>query len=200
MIALSVGYFVAGALLGVWILHLAEAKNSEATTVRSTDLVPASSSPMSASTHESGAAAFDYLPNKYTGKVVSVTDGDTIDVALVPNGLVQAIRLEGIDAPESAQPFGSQSAQHLSELVSGKAVTLECENERSYPALTPAPGRPLVGLEILVCQVADLMIDMKQAFLIRHVRLEELALQNVISSAPRFADGSNSSSLKEWSC
>lgn len=33
------------------------------------------------------------------------------------------------------QPFGSQSTQHLSELVSGKIVTLECENEKSYRRL-----------------------------------------------------------------
>lgn len=133
MIALSVVYFVAGALLGAWILHLAESKNPKAVTVSTKELAPASPSPMSASSHEVGrAAALDYLPNKYTGKVVSVTDGDTIDVALDPKGLVQAVRLEGIDAPESAQSFGAQSTQHLSTLVSGKTVALECENERSY--------------------------------------------------------------------
>ena len=67
--------------------------------------------------------------------MVSITDGDTIDVALDPSGLVQAVRLEGIDAPESAQAFGSQSTQHLSEVASGKVVRLECENERSYGRL-----------------------------------------------------------------
>jgi endonuclease YncB( thermonuclease family) len=76
--------------------------------------------------------SLDYLPNKYTGKVTSVTDGDTVDVALAPQGLVQAIRLEGIDAPEHDQTFGAQSTQHLGELISGKTVALECENERSY--------------------------------------------------------------------
>jgi endonuclease YncB( thermonuclease family) len=133
MIALSVGYFVAGALLGFWVLHLAEPRNPEAITLRTKDVAPASPSPTSASSREVGrGAALDYLPGKYSGKVVSVTDGDTIDVALDQNGLVQSIRLEGIDAPESAQSFGSQSTQHLSDLVSGKTVALECENERSY--------------------------------------------------------------------
>ena len=57
------------------------------------------------------------------------------DVALAPQGLVQAARLEGIDAPEHDHAFGAQSTQHLSELVSGKTVTLGCENERSYGRL-----------------------------------------------------------------
>ena len=45
------------------------------------------------------------------------------------------IRLAGIDAPEHDQPFGAQSTEHLARLVSGKTVTLDCENERSYGRL-----------------------------------------------------------------
>jgi endonuclease YncB( thermonuclease family) len=45
------------------------------------------------------------------------------------------IRLDGIDAPEHDQPFGSQSTEHLAGLVSGKMVTLDCENERAYGRL-----------------------------------------------------------------
>jgi len=67
--------------------------------------------------------------------VVGVTDGDTIDVAIARAGSVQSVRLAGIDAPESAQAFGTESARHLGDLVSGKAVTLECENEKSYGRL-----------------------------------------------------------------
>jgi endonuclease YncB( thermonuclease family) len=67
--------------------------------------------------------------------VVGVTDGDTLDVALAPQGLVQAVRLEGIDAPEHDQAFGAQSTQHLAEMVWGETVTLECENDRSYGRL-----------------------------------------------------------------
>jgi hypothetical protein len=43
--------------------------------------------------------------------------------------------LAGIDAPESEQSFGAQSTRHLSALVSGKTVTVQCENERSYGRL-----------------------------------------------------------------
>ncbi len=77
----------------------------------------------------------DYLPNRYAGKVVGVTDGDKINVAIAPEGLVRSIRLEGIDAPESTQGFGADSTQHLSKLVSGKSVALQCKNERSYGPL-----------------------------------------------------------------
>ena len=39
------------------------------------------------------------------GKVVNVADGDTITV-LVNNNTQYKIRLQGIDAPEKAQPYG----------------------------------------------------------------------------------------------
>src|SRR5262249_10641723 len=72
--------------------------------------------------------------NHFSAKVVSITDGDTVDVLTAAN-LTYAVRLAGIDAPEHDQSFGAQSTQHLSELVSGKTVTLDCENERSYGRL-----------------------------------------------------------------
>ena len=54
-----------------------------------------------------------------TGKVVSVADGDTITV-LDADKTQHKIRLNGIDAPEKAQPFGQRSKQSLSDLVFGK--------------------------------------------------------------------------------
>ena len=40
-----------------------------------------------------------------TGKVVSVTDGDTIRV-LDADNVQNKVRLTGIDAPERSQPYG----------------------------------------------------------------------------------------------
>lgn len=60
----------------------------------------------------------------FTGKVVGVIDGDTIDV-LDASKTVHRIRLAGIDAPEHSQPFGKRSKEHLSEIVFGKQVTVE---------------------------------------------------------------------------
>ena len=57
------------------------------------------------------------------GKVVSVHDGDTITVVVDKTQI--KVRLEGIDAPESTQPFGTRSKRALSEKVFGKQVTIE---------------------------------------------------------------------------
>jgi hypothetical protein len=54
------------------------------------------------------------------GEVVGVTDGDTL--RLLVDKTQYKIRLEGIDAPESGQPFGTQSKKALSEKVFGKTV------------------------------------------------------------------------------
>lgn len=43
----------------------------------------------------------------FTGRVVGITDGDTVRV--MRDGAAVKIRLHGIDAPESGQPFGTKS-------------------------------------------------------------------------------------------
>lgn len=55
------------------------------------------------------------------GKVVGVTDGDTITVLDAAN-VQHKIRLAGIDAPEKSQAFGQRSKEHMSALVFGKTV------------------------------------------------------------------------------
>jgi endonuclease YncB( thermonuclease family) len=51
-------------------------------------------------------------PQPIIGKVVGVSDGDTITV-LDDQKRQYKIRLEGIDAPESNQDFGSKAKQSL---------------------------------------------------------------------------------------
>jgi endonuclease YncB( thermonuclease family) len=58
-----------------------------------------------------------------TGRVVGVSDGDTITVLAAGNRQLK-VRLDGIDAPESRQAFGAKSKQSLSELVYGRTVTI----------------------------------------------------------------------------
>ncbi|MFN8697183.1 MAG: thermonuclease family protein [Burkholderiales bacterium] len=55
------------------------------------------------------------------GKVVGVTDGDTVTV-LDAQKTQHKIRIAGIDAPEKAQPFGQRSKASMSSLVFGKEV------------------------------------------------------------------------------
>ena len=57
------------------------------------------------------------------GKVIGISDGDTIDV-LDSSKTTHRIRLAGIDAPEKAQPFGQRSKEHLSDFVFGRNVSM----------------------------------------------------------------------------
>jgi endonuclease YncB( thermonuclease family) len=70
-------------------------------------------------------------PQTITGKVVGVSDGDTITV-LDASNKQHKIRLEGIDAPESNQDFGSRAKQSLSDLVFGKTVTVTSRKKDMY--------------------------------------------------------------------
>lgn len=58
------------------------------------------------------------------GKVVTVTDGDTVGV-LTNDNVLHKIRLSGIDAPEKKQAFGNKSKQALDDEIGGKVVTVE---------------------------------------------------------------------------
>lgn len=52
---------------------------------------------------------------RFTGRVVSVTDGDTIRV--IRDGYATSVRLEGIDCPESGQPFYQRARRRTAELA-----------------------------------------------------------------------------------
>lgn len=66
-----------------------------------------------------------------TGKVIAVTDGDTIRVLDAQN-VQYKVRLAGIDAPESKQAYGARSKKSLSDLVFGKTVTVEFSKNDRY--------------------------------------------------------------------
>src|SRR5207237_5436768 len=66
-----------------------------------------------------------------SGRVVRIADGDTVTVLDATN-TQHRIRLQGIDAPESHQAFGTQSKQSLSQLIFDKDVTVEYEKTDRY--------------------------------------------------------------------
>jgi endonuclease YncB( thermonuclease family) len=66
-----------------------------------------------------------------SGRVVRVTDGDTI-VVLDTSKVQHKIRLTGIDAPERSQAFGTKSKEHLSDLVAGKTVVVDYSKYDRY--------------------------------------------------------------------
>jgi endonuclease YncB( thermonuclease family) len=70
-------------------------------------------------------------PETITGKVIGIADGDTLTVLDGANQQ-HKIRLDGIDAPESNQDFGSRSKQSLSDLIFGKKVTITGSNKDRY--------------------------------------------------------------------
>lgn len=70
-----------------------------------------------------------------------VTDGDTI-VVLDAGKIQHKIRLQGIDAPERGQAYGTKSKEHLSELVAGKTVEVDCSDYDRYQRLL---GRVMLG-------------------------------------------------------
>lgn len=74
-----------------------------------------------------------YLPGGKValGKAVGVTDGDTIKLLDDDKGNY-TFRLEGIDAPESHQAFGTQAKKALSDKVFGKVVRVEWKEQDKY--------------------------------------------------------------------
>ena len=63
----------------------------------------------------------DNVESVIEGKVVKVSDGDTITV-LDKNNKQYKIRFQGIDAPESKQDFGQVSKENLANMIFGKEV------------------------------------------------------------------------------
>ena len=58
-----------------------------------------------------------------TGKVVGVADGDTLTLRVAGNQQVK-VRLAGMDAPESRQPYGQKAKQALSDLAYGQEARI----------------------------------------------------------------------------
>lgn len=69
--------------------------------------------------------------SQISGKVVNVSDGDTI-ILLVNNSETIKVRLSEIDAPEKNQPWGNKSKQALSILVASKIVTVSASGKDRY--------------------------------------------------------------------
>src|SRR5258706_10346248 len=68
------------------------------------------------------------------GRVVRIADGDTVTVLDATN-TQHRIRLQGIDAPESHQEFGTQSKKTLSDMIFDKDVTVIYDKRDQYGRL-----------------------------------------------------------------
>ncbi len=79
-------------------------------------------------------------PYSIMGKVVGVTDGDTVKV--LRGKELFKIRLNGIDAPETKQAFGKKSKEFMSDLVFGKEVEVIVRDKDRYGRLV---GDVMIG-------------------------------------------------------
>lgn len=78
----------------------------------------------------------------FQAQCTGISDGDTLRVLLTTadGKREQRIRLEGIDAPEKNQPYGTQAKAALSALAFGKTLTIYTTGNDRY-------GRLLARLE-----------------------------------------------------
>jgi endonuclease YncB( thermonuclease family) len=95
----------------------------------------ACSRPTKRSNQESGRPTLS-APGQQTlsGRVVRIADGDTITL-LDASNTQHRIRLQGIDAPESKQDFGTQSKKSLSGMIFGKDVEVVYDKTDQYGRL-----------------------------------------------------------------
>jgi len=66
----------------------------------------------------------------FKGKVVGVSDGDTLTV--LHNQQPEKIRLNGIDCPEKKQAFGERAKLFVSSLAFGKGATVKASKIDRY--------------------------------------------------------------------
>lgn len=74
------------------------------------------------------------LAAEYAGRVVGVSDGDTLTL-LVPDGVrfkQVKVRLGEIDTPESRQPYGERAKQALSDLAYNKQARVVVQDTDRY--------------------------------------------------------------------
>jgi endonuclease YncB( thermonuclease family) len=92
-----------------------------------------------------GAIAYAASATKYDAKVVSVIDGDTINV--MHNGAKEKVILFGVDCPENGQDFGDVAKKFTDDRCYKQTVTVESKGQdphgRTIAVVTLADGTNL---------------------------------------------------------
>lgn len=71
------------------------------------------------------------MANDINGRIIAITDGDTIRL-LTPDHTLYKVRLAGIDAPEKNQAFGQRSKQTLAECAMDKEARIDANKTDRY--------------------------------------------------------------------
>jgi micrococcal nuclease len=93
--------------------------------------------------------------NQWQGIVIYVVDGDTLHIRpldATTNSKPQKIRIDGIDAPESCQSYGSESTSALKKLLASKTVTVFSKRVDDY-------GRDLAKITVKDIDVGAWMVS-----------------------------------------
>lgn len=88
--------------------------------------------------------------NIIAGKVVSIQDGDTIEI--LSNNQTYRLRLDGIDCPEKSQAFGTRAKSATSDLCFGKQVSaniIGTDRYGRYLAKVILPDGKILNEELL---------------------------------------------------
>lgn len=101
----------------------------------------------------------------FSGRVIAVTDGDTVKV-LVDGRDQRIVRLAEIDAPEKSQPWGNRSRQALSALVFGKTISVQQTDTDRY-------GRVVARLFVDSHDVNRAMVEQGHAWAYRQYLTDE---------------------------
>jgi micrococcal nuclease len=91
----------------------------------------------------------------FTGKVVGVSDGDTITV--MRQGRGERVRLHGIDAPEQGQPFCNRAKQFVADLCIHQKVKVEVKGQDRYQRILGEvilPNGKILNYEIVKAGLA----------------------------------------------
>jgi micrococcal nuclease len=86
----------------------------------------------------------------FPGKVIGVTDGETLTV--LHDQRPETVRLNGIDAPETGQAFGTRAKQYTSALAFGQVVEVVVRDQDRYGrtvADVPLPDGRSLNQEIV---------------------------------------------------
>jgi endonuclease YncB( thermonuclease family) len=127
----------------------------------------------------SSTAAADDPPHFFRAKVVKIADGDTITVLL--DKTQHKIRLEGIDAPEQGQAYGTKARQALGEKIAGQTVRVEWKKRDRYKRII---GRVYLGEQ-------DISLEMVQEGMAWHFKRysKEAALADAEREARKASRG-----------